>query len=64
MGSRGIHRFRIYSKLLILVCRNKNQKTCILTDMAVSADGNVTQKEAEEKIKYKSSCTTNVKYVM
>jgi len=32
--------------------------------MAVSVDGNVRQKEAEEKIKHKSSFTKNVKYVM
>jgi hypothetical protein len=32
--------------------------------MAVSADGNVRQKEAEEKIKHKNLFATNVKYVM
>jgi hypothetical protein len=32
--------------------------------MTVSVDWNVRQKEAEEKIKYMSLFTTNVKYVM
>jgi hypothetical protein len=31
--------------------------TIILIDVAIPADRNVTQKEAERKLKYKSSCT-------
>ena len=31
-------------------------KTCILVDVAIPADRNVVQKEAEKKLKYKSLC--------
>jgi hypothetical protein len=34
----------------------KNEKTCTLIDVAIPADGNVVQKEAEKKLKYKSLC--------
>jgi hypothetical protein len=32
--------------------KNETKKTRILTDVAISADGNVTQKEAGKKLKY------------
>ena len=34
----------------------KKKKTCTLTDVAIPADRNVVQKEAEKKLKYKSLC--------
>jgi hypothetical protein len=34
--------------------KNKKEKTCILIDVAIPADRNVVQKEAEKKLKYKS----------
>jgi hypothetical protein len=36
--------------------KNKKEKTCILIDVAIPADRNVTQKGAENKVKYKSLC--------
>jgi len=36
--------------------KNKKEKTCTLIDVAIPADRNVAQKEAE-KLKYKSLCT-------
>jgi hypothetical protein len=33
--------------------KNKKEKTCTLIDVAISADRNVVQKEAEKKLKYK-----------
>jgi hypothetical protein len=33
------------------------KKTCILIDVVIPADRNVTQKQAEKKLKYKSLCT-------
>jgi hypothetical protein len=36
------------------IIKNKKEKQCILTDVAVPADRNVMQKEAEKKLKYKS----------
>ena len=46
-----------------IVIKNKKEKTCTLIDVAIPADRNVVQKEAEKKLKYKSLCieiTTNV----
>jgi hypothetical protein len=37
-----------------IIIKNKKEKTHILIDVAIPADRNVTQKEAEKKLKYKS----------
>jgi len=34
----------------------KKEEMCILIAVAITADRNVVQKEAEKKLKYKSSC--------
>jgi hypothetical protein len=39
-----------------IIIKNKIYKTCILTDVAITAEKNVTQKEAEKKLKYNSLC--------
>ena len=39
-----------------IIIKNKKEKTCTLIDVAISADRNVVQKEAEKKLKYKSLC--------
>jgi hypothetical protein len=40
-----------------IIIKNKKEKTYILIDVAISADRNVVQKEAENNLKYKSLCT-------
>ena len=35
------------------IIKNKKEKTCTLLDVAIPADGNAVQKEAEKKLKYK-----------
>jgi hypothetical protein len=49
-----------------IIVKNKNEVTCMLTDVTILEDGNVTQKEAENWTKYKSLCrdTTNVEHEM
>ena len=39
-----------------ITIKHKREKTCTLIDVAVPADRNVVQKEAEKKLKYKSLC--------
>jgi len=39
-----------------IIIKNKKEKTCTLTDVAIPADRNVVQKEVEKKLKYKSLC--------
>ena len=39
-----------------IIIKNEKEKTCTLIDVAVPADRNVVQKEAEKKLKYKSLC--------
>jgi len=39
-----------------IIIKNKKEKTCILIDVAIPADRNVVQEEAEKKLKYKSLC--------
>jgi hypothetical protein len=39
-----------------IIIKNKKEKTCILIDVAIPADRNFVQKEAEKKLKYKSLC--------
>jgi len=36
-----------------VIIKNKKEKTCTLIDVAIPADRNVVQKEAEKKLKYK-----------
>jgi hypothetical protein len=36
-----------------IIIKNKKVKTCTLTDLAIPADRNVVQKEAEKKLKYR-----------
>ena len=38
------------------IIKNKKEKTCTIIDVAIPADRNVVQKEAEKKLKYKSLC--------
>jgi phosphoenolpyruvate synthase/pyruvate phosphate dikinase len=40
-----------------IIIKNKKEKTCILTDVAIQTDRNITQREAEKKLKHKSLCT-------
>jgi hypothetical protein len=37
-----------------IIVKNKKEKTCKLINLAIPADRNVVQKEAEKKLKYKS----------
>jgi len=39
-----------------IIIKNKKEKTCTLIEVAMPADRNVVQKEAEKKLKYKSLC--------
>ena len=39
-----------------IIIKNKKEKTCTLIDVAIPADRNVVQKEAEKNLKYKSLC--------
>jgi hypothetical protein len=40
-----------------IIITNKKEKKCTLIDVAIPADKNVPQKEAEKKLRYKSLCT-------
>jgi len=37
-----------------VIIKNNKEKTCILIDVAIPADRNVVQKEAEKNLKYKN----------
>ena len=37
-----------------IIIKNKKEKTCTLIDVAIPAERNVVQKEAEKKLKYKN----------
>jgi len=39
-----------------IIIENKKEKTCTLLDVAIPADRNVVQKEAEKNLKYESLC--------
>jgi hypothetical protein len=39
-----------------IIIKNKKEKICTLIDVAIPADRNFVQKEAEKKLKYKSIC--------
>ena len=39
-----------------IIIKNKKEKTCTQIDVAIPADRNAVQKEAEKNLKYKSLC--------
>jgi len=39
-----------------IIIKNKKEKRCTLIDVAIPAERNAVQKEAEKKLKYKSFC--------
>ena len=39
-----------------IIIKNKKEKTCTLIDVAIPADRNAVQKEAEKKLKHKRLC--------
>jgi len=39
-----------------IIIKNKKEETCTLIDVAIPADRNAVQKEAEKKLKYNSLC--------
>jgi hypothetical protein len=39
-----------------IIIKNREQKTCVLIDVAISGDRNVIQKETKNKLKYESLC--------
>jgi len=39
-----------------IIIKNEKDKTCTLIDVVIPADRNVVQKEAKNKLKYKSLC--------
>jgi len=39
-----------------IIIKNKKEEICTLIDVAIPADRNVVQQEAEKKLKYKSLC--------
>jgi hypothetical protein len=42
-----------------IIIKNQKEKTCTLTDVAIPADRNAVQKEAEKKLKYKTLDATS-----
>ena len=51
--SSSIHREVIANRPDIII-KNKKDKTCTLIDVAIPADRNVVQNEAQKKLKYES----------
>ena len=50
----GIKQYIQTEKLQQIIIKNNKEKTCTLIDVAIPADRNVVQKEAEKKLKYKN----------
>jgi len=44
-----------------IIIKNNKEKTCTLIDVAIPADRNVGQNEAEKKLKYKGLCIEKLK---
>jgi hypothetical protein len=51
--SSGTHR-KVTANRPDIIIKNTKEKTCTLIDVAIPADRNVVQKEAENKLKYNS----------
>jgi hypothetical protein len=56
-NNRAVHTDReVTANRSNIIIKNKKEKTCTLIDVAIPADRKVVQKEAENKLKYKSLC--------
>ena len=55
MESSNTHR-EVTANRPDIIIKNTKEKTCTIIDVAIPADRNVVQKEAEKKLKYKSLC--------
>jgi hypothetical protein len=42
--------------IIIIIISRRRRENCILVDVVIPLDRNVTQKEAENKLKYKGLC--------
>jgi hypothetical protein len=57
LWNQWVHAYRdVTASKPDVITINKKEKTCILIDVAIPADRNVTQMEAEKKLKYESLC--------
>ena len=57
LWNQAVHTDReVIANRLDIIIKNKKEKTCTLIDVAIPADRNVVQKEADKKLKYKSLC--------
>ena len=57
LWNQAVHAGReVTANRLDIIIKNKKEKTCTLIDVAIPADRNIVQKEAEKKLIYKSLC--------
>jgi hypothetical protein len=57
LRTQGLHTDReVTASKPDIVIKNEKEKTCILMDVEIPVDRNVTQKKAERKLEYKSLC--------
>ena len=64
LWNQAVHTDReVTAKRPDIIIKNKKEKTCKLIDVAIPADRNVVQKEAEKKLKYKSLCIEIQRYL-
>jgi hypothetical protein len=55
LWNRAVHTEReVAANRPDVIIKSKTENTCTLIDVAIPADRNVVQKEAEKKLKYKS----------
>ena len=58
LWNQAVHTDReVTAKRPDIIIKDTKEKTCTLIYVAVPADRNIVQKEAEKKLKYKSLCT-------
>jgi hypothetical protein len=57
LWNKGVHTDReVMTNRLYIIIKNTKEKTCVLRDVAIPVDRNVTQKEKEKKLKHNSLC--------
>ena len=56
LWNQAVHTDREVTANMPDIIKNKKEKTCALIDVAIPADRNFVQKEAEKKLKYNSLC--------
>jgi len=64
MWNQAVHTDEVTANRPDIIIKNKKEKTCTLIDVAIPADRNVVQKEAEKKLNNNNNNNNHYYYML